>query len=744
MNFVEDKLNVIEAERALTEKPVFASEKERILILNELKDKYLDDTQPVRFAKIMDELLQRVSVPITKHDLIAGRVVHATLSLEEERIFQQYLSSPRNLRHGVLIGSGHCVFSWNDLVSLGLCGLVERAEKRLLKCKTEQEKTFVSSMLSVYGSIKKYILRYAQKAKESGLEEVADNLRKCATKKPSSFYEAMQLLWIITLVFCSYHTPNPTLTLGRMDQILYPLYKSDLENGRITAKKAKEIITDYYCKHNLTMGRGEHQVGDKTNSSTFDRINNFDSPQYLLLAGTNESGKPACNELTLLFAECINPKFKNPVVVVRYFKDMDTLYPRLWATLTKKALDSSALMFYNDDNVIKTFMKMGLPEEDARKYAHFGCNWPTTGDNGAWMTGGPNSKNYDAFESEEEKKDAYRPYMRSYGEYGWVQALMDVLRDLCARKGDDFTMEDIYSRFFSIMSDFIDDKLEWQVRELTRRKRFPSKILCIEDCFISDSIENAQCHSACAKYHFELQAFQFFATIVDCFTAVEQLVLIEKKVSLKTLLDACDADFVGYERVLALCRNAQKFGQEVERADYHAHRLAKSAFELVTKKNEPYLKKYGLMLVPCMQSDTWHLKYGEKFGASVDGRRKGQVFSQNTKPTLGVCVNGLTAMLNSMLSIPSDSLLSGALNLDISSSDFEGENGRKNFSALMGSYFNRGGLHAQVSCAKREELIDAQKNPDAHRDLRVRITGYSGIFVDIDKRLQEDVIRRFE
>lgn len=398
------QLNIIEAERALTEKPIFATDKERILIFNELKDKYLDFPQPVRLAKIMDELLCRISVPIEKYDLIAGRVVQVELTPEEEGIFQSYISSPYSLRKGVIIGSGHCIFSWEDIVSLGLVGLSERAEKRLKVCKTEQEKTFISSMISLYGSIKKYILRYAKSAKEKGMDEVSDNLIACATKKPESFYEALQLLWIITLVFCAYHTPNPTLTLGRLDQILYPLYRKDIESGKISNERVREIITDYYCKHNLIMGRGEHQVGDKSNSTTFNRITNFDAPQYLLLAGTDEKGSPAVNELTQIFAECINPKFKNPVVVVRYFKDMNTLRPKLWDTLMEKARRSSSLMFYNDDNMIKTFIKMGLSESDARKYAHFGCNWPTTGDNGAWMTGGPSARNYDAWESDEERK----------------------------------------------------------------------------------------------------------------------------------------------------------------------------------------------------------------------------------------------------------------------------------------------------------------------------------------------------
>jgi formate C-acetyltransferase len=119
-------------------------------------------------------------------------------------------------------------------------------------------------------------------------------------------------------------------------------------------------------------------------------------------------------------------------------------------------------------------------------------------------------------------------------------------------------------------------------------------------------------------------------------------------------------------------------------------------------------------------------------------------FSQNARPSNGACVNGLTAMFNSMLNIPDDGILSGALNLDISPDQFRGEEGRMMFGALLGTYFNRGGLHAQVSCADVNELIDAQKHPERHRDLRVRVTGYSGIFVDICKRLQDDIIARFQ
>ena len=107
-------------------------------------------------------------------------------------------------------------------------------------------------------------------------------------------------------------------------------------------------------------------------------------------------------------------------------------------------------------------------------------------------------------------------------------------------------------------------------------------------------------------------------------------------------------------------------------------------------------------------------------------------------------MHGLTAMLNAMLHLPNDGLTSGALNLDVDSRDFRGESGRVLFAALLASYFNRGGLHAQVTALSKEDLLDAREHPDRHRDLRVRVTGYSGIYVDICKRLQDDIIARFE
>ena len=101
-------------------------------------------------------------------------------------------------------------------------------------------------------------------------------------------------------------------------------------------------------------------------------------------------------------------------------------------------------------------------------------------------------------------------------------------------------------------------------------------------------------------------------------------------------------------------------------------------------------------------------------------------------------------MLSSLNRLPMHRLVSGALQFDVEPKAFEGESGLADFSSLLGEYLNRGGLNAQVSSVNIDELMDAQVKPDEHRDLRVRVTGYSGIFVDVPKPLQDDIIARMK
>ena len=734
--------NIAEAEWALTQRPFFAASAERILILNEIKSKYAELPQPLRFSKKLSELLARVSTPIESYDLIAGRCVIRELDEREEKIYSELSAEPAE----DFLGSGHCTYSWDMVVEEGLCGMREEAQSRLdALAESEKEKrAFLQATIEIYDAIRDYMLRYADEAERAGATEVAKNLRDGAMGRPDSFASALQLLWIITFIDCSYITANPTLTVGRLDVILYELYKKDIERGALTRERAADLITDYYCKHNLNMGRGEHQLGDESNSTTFGRILNFDAPQYLLLGGRDAQGRAVANELTELFAECIVPSFKNPVIVMRYVKDTDKSAPRLWRTLTDKALASSSLMFYNDDNVSAALRKIGLSEGEAREYAHFGCNWCSTGDNGAWIAGGPGAYHFHPELPLEERKKLHKPYLRTNAPRGWAEDFVISLRQLYEESGESGNIDRLYDIFFERMAEFIERKLAAASDEVSQRREYPSAALTFGDCFYRDSLRLGECFAASARYHFEIQSFQMFGTVVDCFCAVDKLVMQEKLFSLKELLDALEADFCGYEDILALCRRAPKYGNDDELASSYALRLSRRASELIREKSRPYFEREGLFLMPSIQSDTWHLKYGEEYGATPDGRRAGKAFSQNIGPTSGVAVKGLTALLNSVCSISAGDMTSGALNLDVDRRQFVSEEQRQSFSALLASYFNRGGLHAQISVTDADTLREAQSEPDSHRDVRVRVTGYSGIFVDMCERLQNDIINRFE
>ena len=736
--------NIEEAKRALIEKPMKATTAERFLILDELKSRDKELPQPLRFSKILYQLLDRVSVPLEPHDLMAGRIVDRELTESEEADFGAYLKHPDYPSRRLFWSSGHCTYSWDMLLKFGLTGLKEKAIEKREKTSDEDKKIFLTSAAETYDAIINYVRRYEKKARDMDMHELADDLFKIASGAPDSFSSALRLLWIVTLIDCSYISENPTLTLGRLDLLLYPFYKADIESGALTPERAKEYITDYYCKHNLNMGRGEHQVGTAENSTTFRRILNFDAPQYLLLAGTDESGAPVSNELTLLFAECIEPSFKNPVVVVRYYKDMDKISPKLWRTLCDKALASASMMFYNDGNVKSTFLRMGLPREDAEKYAHFGCNWCSPSDDAAWINSSPKSMHYPIKRTPEEAKTVDVPYMRTKSDHSWPEDFTEILKELAEEGEEKVTIEDFYRLFFERYSAFIERKLKILSLEVKLRRKRPSSVITFGDCFLEGSHRRAECFSAGAKYHFELQSFQMFGTVADCFIAIDQLIFIEKKLTMKELIAAVEANFEGYPEVLAQLRRADKYGMDTPLSNKHVYRLSHTASDIVIEKNKPYYEKERLFLVPCIQSDMWHLKYGEGYGATPNGRLAFTPYSQNTRPSNGACTAGLTGMFNSMLNLPTDGLVSGSLNLDVDKKDFSGEEGSALFAALLSSYFNRGGLHAQVTTVDPEALIDAKKNPDMHRDLRVRVTGYSGVFVDFPEKVQNDVIERLK
>ena len=296
---------------------------------------------------------------------------------EGERLFRKPSRAGEDSRpHGCRIRA-RC-FAWGRLLRLGPAGLEAFArserERREAEGATEATLHFLQGAELVYAAFRAYARRYAAAARAAGLEEAGARCAAIAGRPPRHFAEALQLLWLVGHVYCTMVARNPTLTFGRLDELLLPFYREDIAAGRLAPEEAGDLIEEFYCKNNLILGRGEHQMGGSSEKDTgWLRNLCYDAPQYVVLGGRRRDGAPVANELTLLFLERVVPGFKNPVIVLRW---TDDLPEPLWRLACEKMRANASMMVYNDAAVIPALVDAGIAEEDAVTYTMHGCNWP--------------------------------------------------------------------------------------------------------------------------------------------------------------------------------------------------------------------------------------------------------------------------------------------------------------------------------------------------------------------------------
>ena len=725
---------VDETLKSLTEKPMKSTTYERVVLLKEADELCADLPQQLQFGKGYCYFLQNCSLPIKDTDLLLGRVPEKVLNEEEERLFQSLrfsnLARPKWVTDG-----GHRSFWWEGLLKYGLPGLrqqaIEALDRRTATGYTGEDRLdFLKGIILVYDALIIYLRRYAEAAEKAGLTEAAAICRELTLHEPRTFRQAMQLLLAVQIVYCSYVAANPTLTLGRADYLLEEFYEKDKAEGRITADDARLLILDFYCKHNLILGRGEHQMSVECEESYtgWDRNLTFDAPQYLLLGGRRRDGSYLDGELTHLFVEMIQPRFKNPVIEIRYAPDMQTKCPQLWKKIVEKARQSSSMLIYNEEDCIVAYEKAGADPEDAFDYEHYGCNHSTL---------------------------AGLDVLVEYGSILPLGELLAMLKKWVDEGREPQSTEELYDAIAeevkTLSSQIVDRLAQAWEKALT-----PSgKHLEMTDCFYRYAVPAAASITNCgSKYITTNVHINSFASFVDVITAIDELVIKQKRMTLAHLMKAVDANFEGHKVEWALCKNAPKLGSDHPVPNCHAtalmNRFIDDVYEYANQKlaaAADLAESDDVPVIPrplvriSMESDNHH-RIGYSMGATPDGRLAGVPISQNSAPAPGSCAAGLTARLCSVASIPFDRIAAGAQNLSIQPSAFAGDEGLDKLATILGAYFDMGGLQLQVTAVDPALLIEAQKNPDQHRDLVVRITGYSAVFVDMEKHAQDDFIRR--
>ena len=536
--------------------------------------------------------------------------------------------------------------------------------------------------------------RYRAAAEEKGLVEIATTLAQVPRKGARTFHEALQSLRILHYaMWCEgeYHCG-----LGRIDQYLYPYYEADIMAGRLTEETALEELEEFFIACNR-------------DSDLYFGVQQGDNGQSVMLGGVTRDGKPAFNALSrLCLRACGELKLVDPKINLRVDKTTPLEIYALGTDLTAKGLGFP--QYANDDVVIPALQRWGYELEDARDYSVAAC-WEFL------IPGcGMDINNIDAV--------------------SFVGALDAALRNL-ARKCEGvktISYDDVESELFAE----IQRRADALVEKYRHVEVLPGPFVSV---LSTCSIERARDICQGAKYNnFGIHGTGI-AVAVDSLASVRELVFEKKLVALGELVDLLDTDFAGRPDILAAAKAAPKMGNADPKVDDIAKRVIAfwgHAFD--GKRNDR-----GGVFRPGTGSAMYYIWHARDVPASADGRLRGEPLSANWAPALDAPVKGPVSVVRSFTEPDLGPVCNGGpLTIEIHDSAFAMPDGVEKVAQLVKFFVARGGHQMQINTINRETLLDAQKHPERHRHLIVRVWGWSGYFIELDKPYQDQIIKRVE
>lgn len=718
-NSEKNKAMINETLEMLRNKPVNSTLIERYFLSDEAWKQVKELPQPLQLGNGLKYILSRASLPIKEHDILLGRFIDRVPSDEEEARFQEIWRERPPFDNPILIhNGGHITLDWPNILHLGIAGYIEKTQVKLdlQKEAGADEKTlqFFEGMVLTYRAFRFYITRYGQAAGEAEHKESADICDSLANRPPQTFREALQLMLFILNIYCIYAGGHcPTLTCGRMDDLLTDYYTADLKAGRLTRETAGYLIDDFNCKSNFTLGRGEHQMNNPAFGGAdtgWYRNNCYDAPTYVFIGGYANRHDYRDNPLTQLFAERIHPRFENPVYIYRATKERSS---DVWNIICDKLRQNASVIVYNDEIVIPAMKRAGISETDAADYTMHACNEPDV----------PGYAVVGAI-------DTFLPNM-----------IMDALLQDGKQRREYLSIDDLYQSIGTAFRQKVRECFSAYRGKYRAAELPPPQTLSCTDCFTDGTIERARgIKEGGVKYPTVVFWARSIGSAADMITALDEVVYKDKNCTLAELIQALISDFKGFEDILSRCIKAPKYGADDDKADFHAAKLMNLLLDIIDEEAVNEAGEKDVICFSSIISGMWVIYTGCSSTATPDGRLAGSSPSVNMSPVPGYG-RGVTALLNSASKLPLDRIVSGVLNIRLTPGLVKGEKGLVALKALIGTYFDKGGIQLQMSIADACELREAQEHPENYKDLMVRITGYSAVFVDMSRNGQDEIIK---
>jgi len=636
-----------------------------------------------------------------------------------------------------IAGIGHVSINYPKLLSSGFEKIIEIAEEEIQKYEEVEtsdpeaiDKTaFYRSAKIVSEGLIKFAQRYSRKAEEMAgeekdvkrreeLEKIAETCRWVPAKTPRTFHEAVQFVWFTQLALSLETYDGQAVSMGRMDQYLYPYYQKDVQDGILDKEKATELIECLWVKINELV-----PLFDSTVELFFGGLLNT---QAVTLSGVNEKGEDATNDLTYVILEATKrAALPVPNVHIRVHRKSPAKLLKSLAKIITSGTNNIAS--FNDEVIVKSLTRKDIPLEEARNYATVGC------------------VELAPFGTSFTSSDAALFNIALCLELALNNGESQMLgQKIGLETGDPIefnSIDDVISAFRKQVSYFV--KLMavgsncFETANMIM-KPTPFLSLCVEDCFEAGK----DITGGSARYNFTGVQGVGMADVADSLAALDQWVFKEGKVSMSDLLEATRKNFEGNEELRQLLINrSPKYGDDDESADKYAQVVARIYSEIVEKHRNV---RNG-WFIPGMYSVTAHVPFGYVTGALPSGRRAGEPLSNGASPAIGSGRKGLTAAIKSVAKVDYTLYPNGiAFTLTLDPNIVSGEEGTDVLASLIKTYSELGGMQIHFNVVDSKTLTEAQKCPEAHRNLVVRVAGYSAYFVDLAKDVQDEIIKRYQ
>ena len=600
---------------------------------------------------------------------------------------------------------------------------------------------------------------------------IAEACERAPEYQPRNFREAVQAVWFNQLI-CQIECGGFAISPGRLDQLLYPFYRRDLAEVKISPDRAQELIECLYVKMSEVVNALDTILLPVTSGPPI--------AQSLTVGGTDPNGNDATNELSHLFVAALDSiRTVWPNLAVRF-------HPGTPAEFTGRVCQAVAggtmMALFNDEVIVPSLLASGISKQEAYDYAIVGCVEPSTS-GGTFASTDSNLVNVarclemalndgDGMDLLADRKHLARLLSGSSRSQkqpaarrsAWQQYKM-LLKYLLAMAGrTDFSRLKFYhglrGKNLGVKSgdapsfDSIEAVLaafEKQVAHAVEKmaqamhycdrahaelKPTPFISSCIDDCIE----RGADVTWGGARYNFTGPQAVGLADVADSLAAVKTLVFGRKKISMAELLAAVRGNFRNAEPLRRmLISKAPKFGN----GDPEVDELARKAAEIYCRQVSRHKNFRAGAFRPGIYSMSGHIVFGALTGALPSGRGAGEPLAAGLSPCRGRETRGPTAVMSSVASVDGTKVSNGyVLNMSFHPHLLAGEDALRKFADLLRAYFKLGGLHVQYNVIDAESLREAQQFPEKWPGLVVRVAGYSALWSELDRATQNDIICR--